>query len=77
MTTQIAVRLPDDLVEFLDAAVASGHATSRASIVAEALESERRKLAALSDVDILKNQGTEDDLDDLVSWTTNNTSIED
>jgi Arc/MetJ-type ribon-helix-helix transcriptional regulator len=73
MTTQIAVRLPDDLVEFLDSAVAHGEAPSRAAIVAEALEQERRKYA---DTQILQEQGTEDDLDDLVAWTASSAVID-
>ncbi len=40
MTTQIAVRLPDDMVEFLDGQVASGRAPSRAAVVASAIERE-------------------------------------
>lgn len=76
MTTQIAVRLPDDLVEFLDSAVAHGEAPSRAAIVAEALEQERRKYAARADTQILQEQGTEDDLADLVAWTASSAVID-
>jgi Arc/MetJ-type ribon-helix-helix transcriptional regulator len=52
--TQIAVRLPDDLVEFLDAAVRSGSVASRADMIRQALEHERRELRKQSDVEILK-----------------------
>ena len=38
MTTQIAVRLPDEIVEFLDQLVAQGDAKSRAAAVTRALE---------------------------------------
>lgn len=69
MTTQIAVRLPDDLVEFLDKTVSHGDAPSRAAIVTEALEAERRRQAAIHDVRLLGEAGTEDDLDDLVTWS--------
>lgn len=76
MTTQIAVRLPDDLVTFLDRSVAAGEATSRAALVARAVEREMRRHAALKDAAIL-SQGAADDLDDLVAWTAANASFED
>lgn len=63
MSTQIAVRLPDDLASFVDAEVASGRAASRAAVVTRALERERRHQAALADIEILKH--TEDDFDEL------------
>lgn len=77
MTTQIAVRLPDDLVQFLDAKIAEGVSPSRAAIVAEALEAQRRRQAALEDARILEEVGTADDLDDLVTWTAQQTVVED
>lgn len=77
MTTQIAVRLPDDVVAFLDRSVASGDSPSRAALVAEALEREMRRRAALADVEILTRRGTDDDLDDLVTWSTGHPNIED
>lgn len=68
MTTQIAVRLPDEMVAFLDDAVASGHAASRAAVVATALEREMRRQAAVRDAEILTRTGPDDDLDPLVAW---------
>lgn len=53
MSKQIAVRLPDDLVEFVDSAVSSGRARSRASVVLQALERERRRAIAEQDAAIL------------------------
>ena len=53
MTTQIAVRLPDDLVEFVDSLVETGAASSRASVVAKALEREHRRAIAARDAEIL------------------------
>lgn len=44
MSTQIAVRLPDDLVASVDALVAAGEARSRASVIERALRRELRKL---------------------------------
>ncbi|MBK6956473.1 MAG: hypothetical protein IPH27_13840 [Actinomycetales bacterium] len=69
MSTQIAVRLPDDLVAFLDASVKSGVAPSRAALVARAVEREMRRQRAEGDVAILRSAGAADDLDDLVAWS--------
>lgn len=69
MTTQIAVRLPDPVVEFLDQEVAAGRVSSRAALVASALEREMRRLLAERDVAILQREGARDELDDLVAWT--------
>lgn len=69
MSTQIAVRLPDDVVDFLDQAVKSGSAPSRAALVASALEREMRRLYALRDVHLLQTTGGgDDDLDPLLEW---------
>ena len=43
MTTQIAVRLPEELVDELDTLIAAGLATSRVSVVEEALRRELRR----------------------------------
>ena len=77
MSTQIAVRLPDEMVAFLDHAVATGRAPSRAAIVASAVEREMRRLAAERDAEILRAQGAADDLDGLVEWTGIHAMIED
>ena len=45
MSTQIAVRLPDELVAELDSIVLSGEEPSRASIVEQALLRELRRRA--------------------------------
>jgi len=62
MTTQITVRLPDELVEFLDGHVAAGEAASRASLVARALERERRRHIAMEDARIYAASGDDPDL---------------
>lgn len=62
MTKQIAVRLPAELVDFVDDVVAGGGAKSRAALVARALTREQRRLAAERDVDILLRKGDDDDL---------------
>jgi Arc/MetJ-type ribon-helix-helix transcriptional regulator len=65
MTVQITVRLPDDLVAFVDALVTDGAVRSRADAVARALARERRRQAALVDVAILRRAGGDTDLDAL------------
>lgn len=65
MSTQIAVRLPDDLVEFVDELVRHGDAPSRAAVVARALRRERRQAAAARDAAILASTGPDSDLDGL------------
>lgn len=78
MTQQIALRLQDELVAFLDRSVAEGRASSRASLVTSALEREMRRQLAERDAAILREVGAEDDLDGLVAWTVPNAvSIED
>ncbi|MDG3009680.1 hypothetical protein G4X40_05915 [Rhodococcus sp. D2-41] len=77
MTTQIAVRLPDEMVAFLDRSVADGKATSRAALVAAAVEREMRLQAAQQDAVILRARGSEDDLDALVSWSVDHAAVED
>lgn len=75
MSTQIAVRLPDELVAFLDRTVASGKAPSRAALVTAALEREMRHQAAEADAAILAALGSADDLDDLVTWAASHTEV--
>ncbi|WP_424809968.1 hypothetical protein [Rhodococcus sp. 27YEA15] len=67
MSTQIAVRLPDEMVVFLDGEVAAGRASSRADLVARALERERRRLVAERDAEILSGDRRRDELDSLAS----------
>jgi Arc/MetJ-type ribon-helix-helix transcriptional regulator len=61
MSKQIAVRLPDELVDFVDDLVASG-ARSRAAVVARALERERRRAMAARDAEILAATGPDPEL---------------
>ena len=68
MSTQIAVRLPDDLVAFVDELVRHGDATSRAAVVSRALERERRRKVAERDAVILALAGTDTDLDRLAEY---------
>lgn len=68
MSTQIAVRLPDDLVAFVDDLVRHGDAASRAAVVSRALERERRRKVAERDAAILASAGTDTDLDGLATY---------
>jgi len=77
MSTRIAVRLPDAMVAFLDRAVASGKAPSRAALVAAAVEREMRRQAAEQDAHMLREHGSADDLDDLVQWSSTHLEVED
>lgn len=77
MTTQITVRLPDELVAFLDRTVSDGLAPSRAALVSGAVEREMRRQAAIADAAILTDTGAGDDLDDLVAWTAATATFED
>ena len=65
MSKQIAVRLPDHLVEFLDKMISDGQATSRANLVTRALERERRRVIAARDAAILAVHGDDPDMDSL------------
>lgn len=77
ISTQVALRLPAELVSFLDRAVAAGRATSRAALVTVAVEREMRRLMAENDAAILEARGPLDDLDDLVAWTGATARVED
>jgi Arc/MetJ-type ribon-helix-helix transcriptional regulator len=68
MSTQIAVRLPDDLVAFVDDLVSHGDAPSRAAVVSRALERERRRKVAQRDAVILAGVGKDTDLDSLAEF---------
>lgn len=68
MSRQIAVRLPDDLVDFIDQVVQSGQAASRAAVVARAVDRERRREIAERDAAILATAGPEPEFDDLAEF---------
>jgi Arc/MetJ-type ribon-helix-helix transcriptional regulator len=76
MATQIAVRLPDEMVEFLDQLVARGDAKSRAAAMAQAVERDRRRRMAEHDAAIYA--GSKDrDLDSLAAWGAENINLSD
>lgn len=69
MSKQIAVRLPDDIVEFIDHQVGERRSRSRAAFVQNALERERRRLIAARDAAILTGgSGDEDSFDGLAEY---------
>jgi Arc/MetJ-type ribon-helix-helix transcriptional regulator len=68
MSKQIAVRLPDELVAFVDEVVESGREPSRAAVVTAALERERRRAIAARDAEILAMTGTDPDLAGLAEF---------
>lgn len=71
MSRQIAVRLPDDLVAFIDQLIGQGKASSRASVVAAAVERERRRHIAARDAKILAGVDQDSDFDSLARYAVN------
>jgi Arc/MetJ-type ribon-helix-helix transcriptional regulator len=69
MSTQMTVRIPDDLATFVDAQVAAGAVASRADAIAVALRHEQRRLAAQRDAAIYAAAGSDTDMDALATWT--------
>ena len=67
MTTQIAIRLDDDLVEYLDRKTSSGEAESRAAVVRVALRRLIREEAHRRDAEIYAREGSDPDLLALTS----------
>lgn len=57
MSTQIAVRLPDELVAYVDQAVAQGRVRSRADLVARLIERDVRRQHAEDDLRRLQEAG--------------------
>jgi len=57
MGTQIAVRLPDAQVAFLDREVSLGHASSRAQLVSKALCRMERERVAARDLEVIIASG--------------------
>jgi antitoxin MazE3 len=70
MSQQIAIRLPDELVDFVDELVDSGARRSRAAVVAWALERERRRALAARDAEILARTGADPELAGLAEHAT-------
>jgi Arc/MetJ-type ribon-helix-helix transcriptional regulator len=62
MSKQIAVRLPEELVDFVDQQVGAGVQPSRAAVVTRALARERRRAVAEGDAEILAHTGQDPEL---------------
>jgi Arc/MetJ-type ribon-helix-helix transcriptional regulator len=78
MSTQIAVRLPDELVAYVDQAVAAGRVKSRAELVSRLIARDARRQRAEEDLQRLIDAGALDDADALaMAKATSTTSIED
>lgn len=65
MSTQIAVRLPDELVAYVDEAVAAGRVKSRAELVARLIARDARRHRAEEDLQRLTEQGALDEREAL------------
>ena len=68
MSTQIAVRLPEETVAFIDELVANGSAASRAEVVSRALRREQRRFVASRDAAIIALHPNDDDFDQLAEF---------
>lgn len=68
MSTQIAVRLPSEVVEFIDSLVEQGVVKSRAAFITTAVARERRRRATEADIEILLRLGSDPDLDAIVAY---------
>ncbi len=68
MSKQIAVRLADELVDFVDEVVDAGGGRSRAAVVTRALERERRRAVAERDAEILARTGPDRELAGLAAY---------
>jgi Arc/MetJ-type ribon-helix-helix transcriptional regulator len=69
-TTQIAVRIPDDLLDYVDKLVADGAAKSRAAFVIAALKHEQQLREDEREIEILKRIAHEPDpeLEEFNTW---------
>jgi Arc/MetJ-type ribon-helix-helix transcriptional regulator len=68
MSKQIAIRLSDELVAFVDKIVESGRERSRAAVISRALEREQRRMVATRDAEILAATGPDPELEGLADY---------
>ncbi len=68
MSVQIAVRLDDEVVRWLDEIVSHGGASGRAALIERALRRERRRMAAERDAEIYA-ASADPELDAIVKAT--------
>lgn len=70
MSTQIALRLPDDLVEQLDERVRQGVAANRSELIRVLLARELRRIEVEAEVAVLSQSWDDpDDLAALADWS--------
>jgi metal-responsive CopG/Arc/MetJ family transcriptional regulator len=72
VSTQIAIRLPDAMVSELDSLVAAGEASSRASIIEQALRRELRRFIYEKEATILAAVKPDAHLEAWVDWAAAN-----
>ncbi len=65
----IAIRLPEDLVAFIDTLVTEGEVSSRAAVVIRAPTHEQRRMRIAKDVEILSGSLNTDDFNELVAYS--------
>jgi Arc/MetJ-type ribon-helix-helix transcriptional regulator len=68
MSKQIAIRLSDELVAFVDKIVESGRERSRAAVISRALEREQRRMVSTRDAEILAATGPDPELQGLADY---------
>ena len=68
MSKQIAVRLPDELVDYIDELVKASETESRASFLAPAAKRERRRRLGARDAMIYAMVGKDSELDGLAAY---------
>lgn len=68
MSKQIAVRLPDELVDYIDELVKASETESRASFLALAAKRERRRRLAARDAMIYASEGEDPELEGLAAY---------
>ena len=79
-STQIGIRLPDDLVRFIDSEVDAGHGRNRADFVTRAIERERRRASAARDALTLaatRGVAHDQEMDALADWSSGTAKFED
>ena len=78
MSIQIAVRLPDELVAYVDQAVAAGRVKSRAELVSRLIARDARRQRAEEDLQRLLEAGALEDPESLaMARATSATQIDD
>ena len=75
-TIQISVRLPERLVHHVDSIVEAGEASSRAAVIASAVERDLRRRIYEHDAKTFLESGEYEDLAGFADWSYRNFSAE-